>query len=59
MNNRTPALLPASLAGFTPLELNERLPLAEAAAMNKFKDPDSFKENYPQSSGGSESAGSS
>ena len=35
------------MAGFTPMELNQRLPLAEAAALNKFKDPESFKKNYP------------
>jgi|GraSoi013_2_20cm_2_1032436.scaffolds.fasta_scaffold151190_1 hypothetical protein len=39
--------LPASLAGFTPMELNKRLPLAEAAALNRFKDPETFKKHYP------------
>jgi hypothetical protein len=38
--------LPASLAGFTPMELNQRLTLQEAAELNKFKDTESFEENY-------------
>ena len=38
--------LPASLAGFTPMELNQRLTLHEAAELNKFKDTESFEENY-------------
>jgi hypothetical protein len=46
MSKRTPSL-PASLAGFTPMELNKRLPLAEAAALNRFKDPETFKKHYP------------
>jgi hypothetical protein len=29
------------------MELNERLTLSEAAEINKFKDPESFAENYP------------
>ena len=46
MNKRiTP--LPASLVGFTPMELNKRLPLAAAAALNRFKDPATFKKHYP------------
>jgi hypothetical protein len=47
MNKRATVPLPASLAGFTPMELNERLTLYEAAKLNKFKDPGSFEENYP------------
>src|SRR5262249_35703869 len=47
MNKRTTAPLPDSLAGFTPMELNRRLTLYEAAELNKFKDPGSFEENYP------------
>ena len=46
MNKPTIAPLPASLAGFTPMELNKRLTLAEAAELNKFKDTESFEENY-------------
>ena len=38
--------LPASLVGFTPMQLNERLTLAEAAKLNGFKDPGAFEENY-------------
>ena len=29
------------------MELNERLPLAKAAGINGFKDPESFEKNYP------------
>ena len=47
MNKRGTPALPARLAGFTPRELNQRLPLAEAAAINEFKDPESFQRNYP------------
>ena len=47
MNKRIADPLPASLAGFTPMELNRRLPLHEAAEINHFKDPGSFEENYP------------
>jgi hypothetical protein len=47
MSKRTNTPLPASLAGFSPLELNKRLPLAEAAALNRFKDPETFRKNYP------------
>jgi hypothetical protein len=45
MSKRAPPL-PASLAGFTPMELNKRLPLAEAAALNRFRDPESFRKHY-------------
>jgi hypothetical protein len=43
--NTTP--MPASLAGFTPMQLNERHPVSVAAAFNGFKDKESFKRNYP------------
>ena len=46
MNKPTTPPIPVSLAGFTPLELNERLTLGEAAKLNKFKDTESFEENY-------------
>jgi hypothetical protein len=46
MNKPVTPPLPASLAGFTPMELNERLTLSEAAKINKFKDPESFEANY-------------
>jgi hypothetical protein len=29
------------------MELNRRLSLAEAAAINRLKDPESFRKNYP------------
>jgi len=47
MNERATIPLPDSLAGFTPMELNRRLPLHEAAEINRFKDPGSFEDNYP------------
>ena len=49
MNKRAIAAapLPASLAGFTPMELNKRLTLYEAAELNQFKTSEAFKENYP------------
>jgi len=47
MNKPTTPSLPASLAGFTPMQLNERVPMGEAAEFNGFKDPASFEENYP------------
>jgi hypothetical protein len=42
-----PPALPASLAGFSPMELNWRLTLSEAAGINRFKDPETFKKHYP------------
>jgi hypothetical protein len=47
MSKRTPPPLPPSLAGFTPMELNRRLPVAEAAALNRYKDPESFRKQFP------------
>jgi hypothetical protein len=47
MSKHLTSPLPASLAGFTPMELNKRLTVTEAAELNKFKDPKSFAENYP------------
>jgi len=47
MNKPTTAPLPASLTGFTPMELNQRLTLYEAAELNKFKDKESFERNFP------------
>ena len=46
MSKRDTPPLPASLAGFTPWELNQRMTLHEAAELNKFKDTESFEENY-------------
>jgi hypothetical protein len=47
MNKRVSVPLPDSLAGFTPMELNERLSLREAATINKFLTKEAFEENYP------------
>ena len=47
MNKRATVPLPDSLAGFTPMELNKRLSLYEAAELNKFLDKESFERNYP------------
>jgi hypothetical protein len=47
MNKPTTAPPPASLAGFTPMELNQRLTLDEAAKLNNFQDKESFERNFP------------
>jgi hypothetical protein len=46
MNKPTTPSLPASLAGFTPMELNRRLSLSEAAELNGFRDPGAFEGSY-------------
>jgi len=46
MNKPAITPLPASLAGFTPMELNKRLTLDEAAKLNGFEDKESFEGNY-------------
>jgi hypothetical protein len=47
MNKPATPPLPASLAGFSPMELNRRFPVSEAAEFNGFKDKESFEKNYP------------
>jgi hypothetical protein len=42
-----PPSLPPCLAGFTPIQLNERWSLYKAAQFNGFKDPGAFERNYP------------
>jgi hypothetical protein len=45
MKKKTPAPLPSSLDGLTPLELARKIPVAQAAAHNSIH-VETFKKNY-------------
>jgi hypothetical protein len=42
---KKPAALPTTIVGLTPLELERKIPLADAAALNSIH-PQTFRENY-------------